>query len=75
LLEGKVHHASQEISDPQLSIISLQVASYYSIFVAATTENRGALMSVNGMTLRAGQTPGPLLMAAILAVFTFLLVR
>jgi len=57
--------------------------------MASTTENRGAFMSVNGMTLRAGQTLDPLLMAAtsgllgltsaflaaaILAVFTFLLV-
>jgi MFS family permease len=30
----------------------------------APSENRGAFMAVNGMTLRAGQTIGPLLMAA-----------
>jgi MFS transporter, ACDE family, multidrug resistance protein len=30
----------------------------------APAENRGAFMSINGMTLRLGQTLGPLLMAA-----------
>lgn len=30
----------------------------------APSENRGAFMAANGMTLRAGQTIGPLLMAA-----------
>jgi MFS family permease len=55
----------------------------------APSENRGAFMSINGMTLRAGQTLGPLFMAsaygslgftgaylaaAALAVLTFVLV-
>ena len=30
----------------------------------ALTENRGAFMATNGMSLRAGQTIGPLLMAS-----------
>lgn len=69
---------------------SLNLPNTFSLLSShAPAENRGAFMSVNGMTLRAGQTLGPLLMAAtssflgltgaflaasILAAVTFLLV-
>lgn len=35
----------------------------------APSDNRGAFMSVNGMTLRAGQTIGPLFMASAVGLF------
>ncbi len=35
----------------------------------APSDNRGAFMSVNGMTLRAGQTIGPLFMASVVGLF------
>ena len=64
---------------------SLNLPNVFSFLSShAPAENRGAFMSVNGMTLRAGQTLGPLLMAAtsglvgltgaFLAAITFLLV-
>jgi len=44
---------------------SLNLPNVFSLLSShAPTENRGAFMSVNGMTLRTGQTLGPLLMAA-----------
>ena len=69
---------------------SLNIPNVFSLLNGlAPSENRGAFMSINGMTLRLGQTIGPLLMAsaagvlgltsayiaaAILALASFLLI-
>jgi MFS transporter, ACDE family, multidrug resistance protein len=46
----------------------INIPNVFSLLNAhAPTENRGAFMAVNGMSLRAGQTIGPLLMAAAAA--------
>jgi MFS transporter, ACDE family, multidrug resistance protein len=43
----------------------INLPNVYSLLNAhAPSENRGAFMAANGMSLRAGQTIGPLLMAA-----------
>ena len=46
----------------------INIPNVFSLLNAhAPTENRGAFMAINGMSLRAGQTIGPLLMAAAAA--------
>jgi predicted MFS family arabinose efflux permease len=42
----------------------------FTVNSAAPTHYRGAIMSLNGMGLRVGQTVGPIIMAMLLAIVT-----
>ena len=51
---------------------SLNIPTVFSLLNGlAPSDNRGAFMSINGMTLRIGQTVGPLLMASTAGAFGF----
>jgi MFS family permease len=51
---------------------SMNIPNIFSLLnELAPSENRGAFMSINGMTLRIGQTIGPLLMASTAGLLGF----